>query len=292
MMASNPKLARLLAPLDPAELALRNWVAPQLSASMVDEIARGDYSVDVDEHRRAIEELLRVRRLPGELSWHPAEVLSLARSYGLSGSPSDPETARRGHLIRLFSCVVLVRAGDGSPVNSLTPLVESAIELGPQSVDAAGSYLAWCRLHEPGDWRADSSARPFLTLSLVMLSALLPDGRSAQLLPGLISTFVDDLSAALADEDLLWTERPVRDLLKRTAAAPSRRTWATLASRFLIDGPVRLTEPGLVLARLGQAIRGDLAADAAELRSLLVPDPLRCSSRDRVDGSDLGRGVP
>jgi hypothetical protein len=52
-------------------------------------------------------------------------------------------------------------------------------------------------------------------------------------------------------------------LLKLTAAAESRRIWVALADRCL---PAKLSP-------LGQAIRGDLAVDAAELRSLLAKAP-------------------
>lgn len=273
MAASDPALAQLLAVLHPSELALRDWVAPQLDASMVDEIATADYGVDVGEHRRAIEELRRARRLPDELSWHPEEVLALTRWSTVDDSQLNPAAARRLHLMRLFCCLVLVRATTtyGSPVNSVTPLVESAVELGPDALDAAGSYLAWCWLHEPGDWRDDQTSRPILTLALVVLSALLPTGRTPELLPGLVAAFAEELSAVLADENLLWTRRPVHELLKLTAQAGNRRIWVSLASRCLLDGPAQHTGHGALLARLGQAIRGDLGADAAELRSMLVP---------------------
>jgi len=273
LVASDPVLSRLLDRLHPSELALRDWVAPQLDASMVDEIAAAAYGVDVAEHRRAIEQLRHVRRLPEELSWHPEEVLALTRWSTVDGSQLGPEVARRLHLMRLFCCLVLVRAttADGRPVNSLTPLVESAVDLGPAALDVAGSYLAWCRLHEPGDWRDDPTPRPILTLALVVVSVLLPAGRTPDLLPGLIGAFVEELSAALAAEGLLWTPRPVHELLKLTGQADNRRIWVSLANRCLFDGPAQRTGHGMQLARLGEAIRGDLAADADELRSLLVP---------------------
>jgi len=169
---------------------------------------------------------------------------------------------------------VLVRAAaaDGSLVDSVTPLVESAVELGPDALDATGQYLAWCRLQEPGDWRGDPTSRPILTLSLVVLSALLPAGRTPELLPGLVAAFVEELAAVLADENLLWTPRPVPALLKLTAQAGNRRIWGSLASRYLLDGPAQHTGHADLLTRLGQAIRGELDADAANLRSLLVPD--------------------
>lgn len=109
-MASDPALARLLAVLHPSELALRDWVAPQLDASMMDEIATADYGVDAGEHRHAIEELRRARRLPNELSWHPEEVLALTRWSTVDGSQLSLAAARRLHLMRLVCCLVLVRA--------------------------------------------------------------------------------------------------------------------------------------------------------------------------------------
>jgi hypothetical protein len=271
-VAAQSALAQLLGVLHPSELALRDWVRPRLTASMLEEIAAADYGFDVDENRRALEELRTDPWLPDELSWHPEEVLALTR-WSAVDVRLNPVEARRVHLMRIFCCLVLVRAStrDGSPVNSLTPLVESAVELGPDVVDAAGSYLAWCWLHQPGDWRDDPTAKPILTLALVVLSALLPAGRDPELLPALVAAFVEDLSAVLADENVLWSDHPVKELLKLTAMAGNRRIWVSLAGRCLIDGPAQRTGHGVVLARLGQAIRGDLVADALELRSLLVP---------------------
>jgi hypothetical protein len=166
---------------------------------------------------------------------------------------------------------VLVRAATsgGTPVNSLTPLVESAVELGPAATAAAASYLAWCRQHEPGDWCDDPTSRPVLTLALVLLSAQLPAGRTPELLPGLIDAFAEELSTALTGENVAWTVRPVHELLKLTAMASRRRTWVSLADRYLLGGRAQDTGHGRQLALLGQAVRGDLAA-AAALQSMLL----------------------
>jgi hypothetical protein len=266
-------LTQLLGVLNPSELALRDWVGPQLNESMLEDIAAADYGFNASENRRALEELRRDRWLPDELSCYPEEVLTLTR-WSRVESQLSPEQARRIHLMRIFCCLVLVRATtmDASPVNSVTPLVESAVELGPDAVDAAGRFLAWCWLHEPGDWREDPRNRPILTLALVVLSTLLPAGRDPELLPALVADFVEDLSAVLAEEYLLWSEHPVRALLKLTAMdGGNRRIWVSLAGRCLIDGPAQHIGHAAVLAQLGRAITGDLAADAAELRSLLVP---------------------
>jgi hypothetical protein len=273
-MAPDRDLAQLLGVLRPSELALRDWVGPQLNASMVDEIAAAEYGFNASENRSALEELRTDRWLPDDLSDYPEEALALTRWSTVDDGLSPPE-ARRRHLMRIFCCLVLVRAStsNGRPVDSVTPLVESAVELGPDAVHAAGRFLAWCWLHEPGDWRDDPASRPILTLALVLLSASLPAGRDPELLPALVAAFVEGLAAVLDDENLLWSERPVRDLLKLTAMGESRRMWVSLTGRCLIDGPAQRTPHAVILARLGRAVRGDLTADTAELRSLLVPGP-------------------
>jgi hypothetical protein len=273
-VVSEPELTRLLAGLRPSELALRDWVAPRLSASMIEHMAAAEYGFDVPGNREAIEDLRHFGQLPEDLPWPPQEVLSLMRWSRVDESKLDADAARCGHLMRLFSCVVLVRArtANAAPVNSLMPMVHSAVALGPEAVEAAGSYVAWCRLHKPGDWRDDPLSLPFLTLTLVVVSALLPAGRGPELIPRLIGMFVEELSDTLAEEGLSWTQRPVRDMLKRVALSESRRMLIALASRCLFDGPAQESGHGVQLARLGEAIRGDLVADADELRALLVSD--------------------
>ncbi len=259
MVAADSGLTRLLDGLRPSELVLRDWVASQLDSSMVDEIAAADYGFGVAEYRDAVAELRLVSRLPSELIGHPAaEVLALTRWSTVDSSELGPEETRRRHVMRLFCCTLLVSAStsDGRPVDSLMPLVESAIALGPAASEAARGFLAWCRLNEPGDWRDDVASRPFLTLALVALSS------DPATVPGLIAAFADELHDALDDEGLLWSQRPIRDLLKLTAMSEARRMWVPLADRWLTAGDPRL-------AILGQAMRGDLTADAEELRSLL-----------------------
>ncbi|WP_162908331.1 hypothetical protein [Allorhizocola rhizosphaerae] len=63
-MPPGAELARLLDGLRPAELALRDWVRPLLTTSIVREMAQLDHGMQADEHQRGIEELLTARRLP------------------------------------------------------------------------------------------------------------------------------------------------------------------------------------------------------------------------------------
>jgi len=144
------------------ETALRDWVRERLTPAMLDDMARADYGMCVEEHRAALEDLLRDAHLPTELGWPPREVVELA-----SGSDVP--------LVRLFACTVLVRAGGHAPSKDVFGLVESALELGVAGL--AAGYVAWCRTAPD----VDPEARPFLTLALMLLD---PQRR-----PGLVEEF-------------------------------------------------------------------------------------------------------
>src|SRR4051812_37194626 len=102
----------LFASFAPDERALLGWVAPQLDAAALDEIATADYGAHAQEYRRELTELVHSPWLPDELTWNPGEVLALTRS--------TRPASRRDHLKRLFACMFLVRAvtNDGDPVAS------------------------------------------------------------------------------------------------------------------------------------------------------------------------------
>jgi hypothetical protein len=269
-MAPGRELARLLAELQPAELVLRDWVAPQLDASMLDELAAADYGSDVEEHRRAIDSLLTADRLPDRLAWHPSEVLELMRW----SMPDDPawepgSTGRRGHLLRLFSCLVLVAIYTGyGAADSLAPLVDSAVELGPAAVAPTVRYLAWCRLHEPGDWGDDPAIRPLLTFALLLLLASTPPPDGRDMVEELACALVDELEAVEADRDPSGSAHAVPSLLGLEPQANRYGLWLALTDRCLIEGPVTGTELGSRLALLGEAVRRDIDASTADLRTL------------------------
>ncbi|MFC7760252.1 hypothetical protein ACFQY4_21180 [Catellatospora bangladeshensis] len=169
----DPRWARLLDALHPDEFPLRERVKEQFDAAMIDHISRADYGHDAERHRRAVSDLLAARTWPGELDWVPLEVLQLTRwsRPELPDGPLPP-TGRRGHLMRLFACMALIRmrTPNGLPVDTLAPFVASAVELGSPFLDDAVPYLAWCRRHEPGDWRDDPADLPFLTFALLLLA--------------------------------------------------------------------------------------------------------------------------
>jgi hypothetical protein len=210
------ELARLLEDLRPDEVALRDWVRRRLDATIVREMAELDHGMRIGEHRRGIEALLVARRLPAELPWAPREVLELS-SHRL---PDD----RRGHVARLFSCLVLVRADDLLvPAGALAGLVESALELGPEAAEGAVRYLAWCRLHQPGTWRDDVEARPFLTLGLLLSYVGAPGRADPTIVDGLTRAYFAEVEAATVP-------------LKKVAGAPGWRIWRALVDRYVQAG--------------------------------------------------------
>jgi hypothetical protein len=214
-------LDRLLGGMRPAELALRDWVRTRLDASIVLDIAALDHGMRVEEHRDGIEEVLVARRLPEWLPWAPGEVLQLA-TY-----PDPAATDRRGHVARLFACLVQVRTVDTvQPGGVLAGLVGSALALGPDATEPALRYVAWCRLHEPGAWRDESGSRPLLTLGLLLLYAASP-GHDPAVAAALREACAEEVRAAVPDG------LPPFGLFKAAADGDRRRTWRALADPYL-----------------------------------------------------------
>jgi hypothetical protein len=218
------RLVSLVNTLRPAEMVLRDWVRPVLSPATVQAIAELDYGEQVEENRQAIEELLRVKRLPQEVWWPPREVLELA-SYG---SPDDSQ----GHAARLFACLVIIRADDAlQPASTLASLVESAVALGPDATEDAVRYLAWCRLTEPGSWLDNPGTLPFLTLGLLLAYLMSALRKDPEIVTGLTEIVVEEVRAALAEEQPWWPDQPPAAVLKQVAGGQGFRTWRALVER-------------------------------------------------------------
>jgi hypothetical protein len=218
------RLVSFLNALRPAELALRDWVRPVLTAEILQAISELDYGEEIEENRQAIKELLMVKHLPAQVWWPPREVLELC-SYG---NPDD----RQGHAARLFACLVIVRADDAiQPASTLAALVESAVALGPDATEDAVRFLAWCRLHEPGSWRDDIAALPFLTLGLLLTYLLSPLRTDPEIVAGLTRIAVEEVQAALAEENPWWPNQPPAEVLKKMAGGDGFRTWRALVER-------------------------------------------------------------
>ena len=265
-----PGLARLLDGLRPDELGLRDRIAPELDASMIDEMAAADYGVDIDQHGQALRDLLTTRYWPDRLDNHPLDVVELVRGIRPEHpSPATGATGRRGHLMRIFACLALIRTRtrDARPADSLAALVESALELGPPIIDDALRYLVWCRRHEPGDWPASPADRPFLTFGVLLLASR--TRAEAHQLGGLAHLLLDEQEAVLIDEGLWWRTDVGPPLIVLSPHASQRRRWRDLAGRCLVDGaPDHHVGRRLVL--LGEAIRGTTDSSTSDIRPLFA----------------------
>ncbi len=266
----DPRWARLLDALHPDEFPLRERVKEQFDAAMIDHISRADYGHDAERHRRAVSDLLAARTWPGELDWVPLEVLQLTRwsRPELPDGPLPP-TGRRGHLMRLFACMALirVRTPNGLPVDTLAPFVASAVELGSPFLDDAVQYLAWCRRHEPGDWRDDPADLPFLTFALLLLATA--TRAEPDVLGGLGGMLLREVAAVAEELGEGWRIETEPPLLGPRPRAQRHRVWYGLAGRFLVDGADG-TDLGGRLAELGRAVRGESGATTADLRDLFA----------------------
>jgi len=264
-MPPGAELTRLLAELEPAEQALWDWVRTRMNGAIVREMAELDYGMRVDEHRQGIEDLVATRRPPQELPWAPPRPVLELSSHA---EPADPRprpgsAGWRTHIARLFSALVLIRAAEPtSPAGVLAGLVESAVQLGPEVAGPALRTLAWCRLHEPGGWRDEPGALPFLTLGVLLLSVAAP-GTAADpaVTAGLARAFVAEVRALPPDR--WWPGDGPTVLLKSIAGASSWRTWRRLVDRYLIDGAAADDS----LAQLGRIIADPAGVSIAALRT-------------------------
>ena len=171
--------------------------------------------------------------------------------------------------MRLFACLVLIRVETpgGGPSNTLAPFVASALELGPPILDDALRYLAWCRRHEPGDWRTAEADRPFLTFGLLLLAAATRS--DPDVLGGLASLLLEEVETALVDEGLSWQINAAPPLLGPRPQAMRHRIWYDLAGRCLVDRAVE-TDVDRRLTVLGQAIRGETDSSTSDVRPLFA----------------------
>lgn len=168
-------IEELLAPLKPNEHALTPFFQANIDDSMLQEIAAADYGSMQEECFALLKPMLESGQRP-PWDWHLLEVLQLTQW----GEPEDPEhdgyLGAKGHWIRLFACIALIRyhQGDRVPSSSecetLAQLTSSAIVLGPTVAEAAASVLAWRFLTFPSDWHCTPA---FLAFAILVLAAYL-----------------------------------------------------------------------------------------------------------------------
>ncbi|WP_321477376.1 hypothetical protein [uncultured Paludibaculum sp.] len=226
---------QLLGPLQPDENALTALFLSEIDATMCREIAEADYSNMADHCYALLDRILATGRVAGG---DPSlqEVLELIRW----SEPDEPGwrpggEGPRGHWMRLFACVVLVRLGPvektsyGGETDTLAQLVASAIELGPSTARAAAGLLAWRFLADPGD----DAHRAFLAFAILLLALHLERGRDHGAWFKRLAKWVEEEEARARNEwsgqewligvagycqkDAVW-----RSLAKRLLAAPAR----------------------------------------------------------------------
>src|SRR5439155_487352 len=87
------------------------------------------------------------------------------------------------------------------------PLLDASMIDG-LAAQASLRFLAWCRLHEAGDWGSDAADRPFLTFALLLLCAASPSPDRDAVVSGLARALIDELDPIYADPDLVRWARP------------------------------------------------------------------------------------
>ena len=165
----------LIASLHPDGEELLALLAAQLDDSMLEAIAECDYGEEVERHRAALLIIRDELRIPAPLEFEPQEVLELTRW----SDPDDPrwrgsdENARRGHVMRAFSCTVLLKAAadpanpygfDAEP-DTLAQLLASLEVLGEPLQLAGLRFLAWRFAQLP----AEVEERPFFLFAILLL---------------------------------------------------------------------------------------------------------------------------
>lgn len=190
---------QLLAPLQPDERALVPLFYDHFDEGMLREIAEADYGSMADECLTMLWPMLREGKR-GQRNGILQEVLELTRW----SEPSD----KRGHWIRLFACVALVRMASDAPEyyhgerDSLAQLLSSALELGPSTARAAASLLAWRFLTSPGN----SPDGAFLSFAILLLVAQFGPGDKVAPWLNELAQWVE-VEEARAREENAWEEK-------------------------------------------------------------------------------------
>ena len=248
----------LLLRLGPSETALLDWLNPQIDDSMLQEIAAADYGHRESEHFQALLPIRDHQQIPIPLEWVPDEVLELMRW----SEPDDPHWApgsagTRGHLIRAFSCAVLLRVAAAPKMwrhmdhdDTLIQLIGSVLTLGQAASESALRFLCWYALNVP----AENEDDPFFALGVLMLRvALFQPGEDTAELIRLADWVTAVESKVRASEDTV----PEDEWLLGLTTGQKHDVWRTLVPK--------------VLRSTAQAFPGPAADAMQEIVNRLVP---------------------
>jgi hypothetical protein len=222
----------LLAPLNPNENALHDLFQSNVDETMLQEIAAADYGCEADECYAMLQPVLATGQVPDD-EFQLREVLEL-----ISWSePEDPAwrpggQGRRGHWMRLFACVALVRQAaryrpsEGHETDTLAQFTASAIFLGPAVARASASLFAWRFLN--GLRGSDTGA--FLAFAILLLAAYLERGADR-------GPWLKELADWVESEESRTRDRFSKHewLFGVTYHQQREAVWRSLAHRILVN---------------------------------------------------------
>ncbi|MBN9659976.1 MAG: hypothetical protein J0H49_17445 [Acidobacteria bacterium] len=204
----------------------------EIDAPMCLEIAEADYSNMAEHCHVLLDRILATGRVDGG---DPSlrEVLELIR-WSEANEPGwrPGGDGTRGHWMRLFACVLLVRLGPvekasyGGETDTLAQLVASAMELGPSTARAAAGLLAWRFLADPGD----DAHRAFLAFAILLLAAYLESGKDRGAWLKRLAEWVEEQEARARKE---WPGQ--QWLLGVGGYCQKEAVWRSLAERVLLS---------------------------------------------------------
>ena len=223
--------------LNPKEFSLLAILSDVMTPELLRIISEADYGYSSDKHLSALEEILATFKIPAPLKWEPREVLELIRW----SKPSLPDwkpglTGREGHLIRAFSCAVLLVAAANEKTrdfiddenSTLAPLVESLGVLGIEYQVAGLSEIAW-RVQNPPDMWEDE---PFFLLSMLVLAVNVFGPKQAVLIEELIDLCFSAEDRVRNADWCLCREDSSAWLFGLTYFDLNREIWVSFASGF------------------------------------------------------------
>src|ERR1700677_4871866 len=134
--------AELIAAFPPSADLLLDLARRQTDDAMLMEIARADYGYLADTMLAELRPIRDKGIIPAPMDWQLQEVLSLTRNSNPEVPdlpPFEPGPAgRRGHLIRVFACAVLLRAAADPANKDIDPADDLTLAHGLVSANAMG----------------------------------------------------------------------------------------------------------------------------------------------------------
>lgn len=227
--------------------ALLNAVRPLVDVAILKKIADADHGHGAEENSAILKTIRDGGVLPIPLEWFPHEVCALTRWE----TPKKDD--RRGHIVRLFACAILLRAAlDGETevmgvTDTLIVALESAAVLGVDFVDA---YVRWAA---SGIDKADTD-NDFIGASIVLargLGSTLVDAAACDALLGWVTfrletwTMVHDVSPGNKPKGLLdWTFFNQRHAVWHALLERSTKGLSTAGEQAIGDKLVHLLKRG------------------------------------------------